>query len=181
MAWTLPSFSSSGVNWGRLSSISRAFLSILSFKPTTQAPWRAQRRRFSIFILSYFIYALFSMCLWWNHWKDFINTQREKLLHRAPCRNARGFILRLARWIPSSLRRSGQKKPHGSWIPWGLRFYSVLRFPLGLVGLPPCRKGGVFRGEGRFYSLFDYRRIILFIKWKYTIYFITSSQIKEIH
>lgn len=38
MAWTLPSFSSSGVNWGRLSSISAAFLIILSFKPTTQAP-----------------------------------------------------------------------------------------------------------------------------------------------
>ena len=41
-----------------------------------------------------------------------------------------------------------ENKPHGSDFPWGLRFYSVLRFPLGLVGLPPSGEGGVFRGEG---------------------------------
>ena len=57
-----------------------------------------------------------------------------------------------------------ENKPHGSDFPWGLRFYSVLRFPLGLVGLPPCREGGVFRGEGGFNSWFRSRSIIFLHK-----------------
>ena len=59
-----------------------------------------------------------------------------------------------------------EKKPHGSDFPWGLRFYSVLRFPLGLVGLPPCGEGGVFRGEGGSDVIADKGcRICFCIKW----------------
>lgn len=54
------------------------------------------------------------------------------------------------RSVQASYAAIDENKPHGSDFPWGLRLYSVLRFPLGLVLFPPSGEVGVFRGEGGF-------------------------------